>query len=1007
MNTTATIPPDADSSAWKAKIPASPSAETRWKRSFWSLFAVQFQGAFSDNLFKFLVVFIASATMTGHVRDQYISLILALFSLPFILFGMAGGFLADRFPKRSVVVGTKIVEIVIMALGTVGLALHSLAILLVTVFLMSTHSALFSPTKYSLLPEMLPESRLSWGNGLLGLGTFMAIILGGIVAGVLAEMLPAGEVWKVGAGMIGLALLGLWWSRGIERYPAANPEKTFRVNFFIEIGSNLKQIRKDRPLFLAVAGIVYFWFLGALFGEPTMLVYCQDVLRLESTQISLLRACLAVGIGVGSALAGFVSRGKIQSVLVPIGSLGLAVSSALMAVPGLSVVQFGILLTVLGLSGGFYTVPLNAIIQHRPDPKHKGSIIAAESWLTSVGVFAASGVFWLMKTALGLQPGSIFLIGSIATFMATIASMKLVPDAFPRVARWILSRTIHRGRSETVASVDAPVVPEGEGSINSTVPLNEVPRHTLHHAFIRSARRYPLRLAIADSTGTEINFSVALARVIFLARRLRPLISDDEMIGILLPPSAPAALTNLAVMLLGKVPVNLNYTLSPDALADCIRQAGIRQVISSPKVLERLKMQLPVSVADIEKVISGPRMSEKLAAGVLAKLCPAGLLERIVSGRAVRGVHDLATVIFSSGSTGAPKGVMLSHFNVSCNIAQLDQILRFREDDRFLGILPLFHSFGFTGNLAVMAIAGVGIVCHHNPTEAKRIGELIRKHRVTFLLATPTFLQFYTRGCEMEQFRSLRIVLVGAEKLHARIAEAFAERFGIWPLEAYGCTECAPAVTSNAPDFTGDGRWQIGTKQGTIGRPLPGVSVRIVDAETGAAMPTGQSGMMLVKGPNVMQGYLGSPERTREVLREGWYSTGDIASMDPDGFITITDRLSRFSKIGGEMVPHVKIEEHLQELSGETGQVFAVTGVPDEKRGERLMVLCRLAGDALAPVLEKLAASSLPNLWKPKRDQFVLVEQIPMLGTGKTDLRGVRELAAQAASVPAVTGGGL
>ncbi len=1131
--------------------PSALNGEEPWKRSFWSLFVVQFQGAFSDNVFKFLVIFVVSRSVTEAVRDQYISIVLATFSLPFILFAMTGGYLADRFSKRSVVLGTKMLEIAVMILGTVGLMTLHLPTLLAVVFLMSVQSALFGPSKYSLLPEMLPESRLSWGNGMLGLGTFMAIITGGLTAGILADTIPVEKVWLVGVGLVVIAALGLWSGTGVAHHPAANPGKEFRLNFLAEIWSNMRLIKKDRVLFLSVAGIIYFWFLGALFGEPTLLVYSQDILKLDATQIGLLRACLAVGIGIGSAVAGVLSGKKIEYGLVPLGSLGLAMSLGLMALPGLTAEQFGILLAFLGFSGGFYTVPLNALIQHRPDAKDKGSVIAAESWLTSVGIFTASGVFWVLKTLLGLAPGTIFLLGAVGTLIATVAAMRLVPDSLLRLVMWMVTHTLYRlrivgrdripetggalfvcnhtsladafflvastdrhirflidrgmyekwwihpfarmlqaipvssksrpkemlqalqtasgwikaghivcifaegeitrtgqllpfrsGLSRIMKGVEAPIVPvhidNAWGSIFSfeggrfywklpraipypiTVSYGEsLPADTepmrirgavqelgtdawayrkaqmppVHRAFVRTARRHPFRMAMTDATTPARNFFTALSQTIFLARRLKPVWKDEEKVGVLLPPSVPGALVNYAAMLMGKVPVNLNYTLSEEALASCIRQCGIRKVVTSAKFLSHLKLELPVETVLLEELAAGPQLREKITSLFIACFYPASLLEKALGSRKAATMDDLATVIFSSGSTGEPKGVMLSHYNVVSNVEQIRQVLAFRPDDRLLGVLPFFHSFGFTGVLAASAILNVGVAYHVNPTDTKTIGQLVQENRVTFLLSTPTFLQLYMRGCTPGQFGSVRFALVGAEKLPERLASAFEERFGIRPMEAYGCTECAPAVSVNAGSFRDTGFHQVGAKRGTIGHPLPGVTVRIVDIETGELQPVGTPGMMLVRGPNVMQGYLDQPEKTASVLQDGWYTTGDIASVDEDGFVTITDRLSRFSKIGGEMVPHIKIEETLHELAGETEQVFAVTGVPDATKGERLMVLCRLGREKLAHVLEKLANSDLPNLWKPKKDQFIPVEQIPVLGTGKTDLRKVREIA--------------
>jgi len=292
------------------------------------------------------------------------------------------------------------------------------------------------------------------------------------------------------------------------------------------------------------------------------------------------------------------------------------------------------------------------------------------------------------------------------------------------------------------------------------------------------------------------------------------------------------------------------------------------------------------------------------------------------------------------------------------------------------------------------------VVYHANPLDTRAIGTMVRENAVTLLLATPTFLQLYMRGVPSEDFGSLQLVVVGAEKLSERLADAFQEQFGIRPLEGYGTTECAPAVAVNIMDFRAAGFHQIGGKRGKIGRALPGMMAKLMDADhpwDGKPVAPGEPGMLVVRGPNIMQGYLGQPEKTADVLRHGWYCTGDVATMDEDGFLQITGRLSRFSKIGGEMVPHLKIEEKLQEVVGRAEQSFVVTGVPDEKKGERLVVLHKLADSELPGVLEKFAASDLPNLWKPKADAFYRVEAFPMLGTGKLDLRGVKETAAKLA----------
>jgi acyl-[acyl-carrier-protein]-phospholipid O-acyltransferase/long-chain-fatty-acid--[acyl-carrier-protein] ligase len=336
---------------------------------------------------------------------------------------------------------------------------------------------------------------------------------------------------------------------------------------------------------------------------------------------------------------------------------------------------------------------------------------------------------------------------------------------------------------------------------------------------------------------------------------------------------------------------------------------------------------------------------------------------------------------------------MLTHYNIMSNIEQMGQTFMLGKGDVLLGVLPFFHSFGFTVTLWLPAVMGVAVAFHPSPLDLVAVSELVRDYRVTFLLATPTFLQAYTRRCLPEDFGSLQYVVVGAEKLPEALALAFEDRFGIRPLEGYGATECSPVVAVNTRDFRAPGFRQVGAKRGRIGHPLPGVSVRIVDPETRERLPVNTPGLMLVRGPNVMKGYLGRPDKTAEVFQDGWYVTGDIAAEDEDGFLTITDRLSRFSKIGGEMVPHIKIEEKLQELADSPEKQFVVTGAPDGKKGERLVVLHTLEPDALKPVIEKLGKSELPNLWIPRANQFFRIDALPHLGSGKLDLRRVREIA--------------
>jgi acyl-[acyl-carrier-protein]-phospholipid O-acyltransferase/long-chain-fatty-acid--[acyl-carrier-protein] ligase len=305
--------------------------------------------------------------------------------------------------------------------------------------------------------------------------------------------------------------------------------------------------------------------------------------------------------------------------------------------------------------------------------------------------------------------------------------------------------------------------------------------------------------------------------------------------------------------------------------------------------------------------------------------------------------------------------------------------------------LPLFHSFGFTGTLWLPLFAGFGAVYHPNPTDAKTIGTTIQKYQATLFISTSTFYASYLRRCTKEEFAPLRYVIAGAEKLRESVAAAYREKYGITILEGYGCTELAPVVSVNMPDVINGKEKQLNHKPGTVGHPIPGVAVKAVDPETQQLLAYGEEGLLVVKGPNVMLGYLRQPQLTEQAIQNGWYATGDIAAVDEDGFIRITDRISRFSKIGGEMVPHMKVEEVINSFLGEVAS--AVTALPDEQRGEKLIAFYAQNGVSKEELWEKLNQSELPKLWIPKRENLHAIDALPLLGSGKVDLKKIKAMA--------------
>jgi acyl-[acyl-carrier-protein]-phospholipid O-acyltransferase/long-chain-fatty-acid--[acyl-carrier-protein] ligase len=525
-------------------------------------------------------------------------------------------------------------------------------------------------------------------------------------------------------------------------------------------------------------------------------------------------------------------------------------------------------------------------------------------------------------------------------------------------------------------------------------------RRPLHRQFVRTAVRHPFRVCFIDPNSPvkkkQFRYGEVLVGAKIVARRLRPLLGGEHMVGVWLPPSAGAGITNIAVALLGKVAVNLNYTSSPESIRSAIRQCDIRHVLTSGRFLSKMKLDPGpgVELVPLENFRSTITRWERIRSLLSVLLLPGFVQERWILGLGKHRIEDLATVIFSSGSTGDPKGVMLTHGNIAANAESMIQAINLRPRDRLLGVLPFFHSFGYTVTLWGPLQIGSSIVYHVDPRQAKEIGELCRQHRCTIFLTTPTFLRYCLRRCEPDDFKTVRFLVCGAEKMPQTLAQEFKERFGVEPVEGYGCTELSPVVSTNVPDWERDGVRQVGNKPGTIGQPLPGQAARIVNPDTFEPLPPGQEGLLLVYGANVMAGYLGRPQQTAEVIRDGWYVTGDIARYDEDGFLTITDRLSRFSKIGGEMVPHQKIEDELHEIAKATERTFVVTAVPDEGKGERLVVLHLPLNELDARGLwQQLSGKGLPNLWLPRERDFYQVAELPVLGSGKLDLKRVKELA--------------
>lgn len=530
----------------------------------------------------------------------------------------------------------------------------------------------------------------------------------------------------------------------------------------------------------------------------------------------------------------------------------------------------------------------------------------------------------------------------------------------------------------------------------------------LPRLFIRRCREKGARIKVADSSGVKLSGNDLLLRTLALKRiidrevlqsRFKS-IEDEKHVGVLLPPTVPAVVVNMALTLSRRVAVNLNYTVSESIINRCIEQAQIKHVLTSRKVMEKLGMNLNAQVVYLEDLKDKATLGDKIVAFTQSKFLPEGMLASQFQLHKNKP-DDRLTIIFTSGSTGIPKGVPLTFNNIASNVQGFDATIHVKEDDCFLGILPFFHSFGYTGTLWAVGCLPCSGAFHYNPLEPKQIAKLIETYKCTIVLGTPTFLRGFLKRIEPQQFKTVDVVVVGAEKMPIPLAQAFEERFGVRPIEGYGTTELSPVVAVNVPPSrarTLEGKNAL--REGSVGKPIPGVHARAVSLEDHSkVLGPDQTGMIEISGPNVMQGYLNQPELTAKVMNNGWYITGDVGFVDADGFIHITGRESRFSKIGGEMVPHIQIEEELNKIVGGDEDILklAVCGVPDEKKGEKIIVLYTELPEEPDAIIKKLIAAGLPSIYIPSPDGFIKVDAIPILGTGKLDLRGLQNLAKEKA----------
>jgi acyl-[acyl-carrier-protein]-phospholipid O-acyltransferase/long-chain-fatty-acid--[acyl-carrier-protein] ligase len=1133
----------------------SPLVRLLTTRRFAPLFVTQFLGAFNDNLLKSALGIFVTYRLADQKGVDAASLVMlagALFIAPYFLFSGASGTLADRIDKSAIARWVKVAEMAIMAIGASGLYFQSLPVLLAALFSLGTHSTVFGPVKYALLPQHLRDDELVAGNALIEAGTFLAILFGTILGGALVLM----DQGAIVVGVCGVAAAFTGWvtSRQIPAAPPASSMDAPRPRVLHDTIAVVRHAASRPALIGPILAISWFWLFGATIvsGLP---VLAKDVLAANEQVVTMMLALFAVGVGLGSVLAERLLHGVVSARYVPLAGCAMAFfavdlhfasgsrpAGATLSTVSVFLAQPGswrllVDLVALAMAGGLFTVPLYAILQHESEPAHRARIIAANNIINAVAMTGGAVASAALLGA-GLSMSALYAWCGVATLPVALAAAWTVRHALVKGVVRVVLKVLYRVEvhgiehahaalphaviaanhasfldglllgaflpGEAIFAVDVqvakkwwarpflaliralPVDPanplsirtmirlvEGgaacvifpEGRITTTGSLMKVyegpaviaertnavllpvriegveqtpfsmlsgkvrrklfprisirvlpPRRlTSPDGVTGRARRAALRRALADAM---VQASFASARIdttlfqALLEARARHggahLVADDldhqplsytklvaashalgsrlaartragERVGLLLPTSRASLVAFFALQAEGRVPAMLNFSTGSAGLQAACRGAEIQLVVTARRFIEKAKLQPLVAALEGQTaIVYLEDLRGEIGAGSRLRALVKTLLSRPRHDAA--RAHDPAVVLFTSGSEGAPKGVVLSHRNLLANRHQLASVIDISPKDIVFNALPVFHSFGLTGGLLLPLLAGVRTFLYPSPLHYRTVPELAYAVNATILFGTDTFLAGYARVADNYDFYSVRYVFAGAERVKPETRRVWFEKFGIRILEGYGTTETSPVLAVNTP---------MHFRAGTVGRLLPGVSHRL---EAVAGIVGGAR--LFVQGPNVMLGYFRAERPgVLEPPPDGWYDTGDIVEMDGDGFLTIKGRAKRFAKVAGEMVPLGAVEDFVTKVWPETQH--AVVTVPDDRRGEQL-VLVTTRADAARPALAAAAREAgLPEIFVPRA--IVRVPALPLLGTGKIDYVGAGRLASDLA----------
>lgn len=1120
---------------------SAPNLSLLGKRRFGPLFAVQFLGAFNDNLLKFALLFLANFGIYAAEPDKaelLATIATGLFILPYFLFSAIAGQIADAWDKARLVRIVKAAEIAIMGVALAGFWWEVVPLLLLALFLMGLHSAIFGPVKYSILPQHLKTNEIVGGTGLVEAGTFLAILGGQLLAGIIPP-------WEAGIVATGLAVLGFLAGLAVPSAPATAPGLKIELNVFRSTWHILGAAKRGRGIWLSILGISWFFAVGAvLLSIFAPLV--AGVLNATQEVATLFLLIFSISVALGSLLVNKLLRGEVSARYVPISALAL---SAFMVdlwlstrgyVPagtevGLSTFiesagSWRIMADLVGIAfaGGMFVVPLFAILQTHAAPEERSRTIAANNivnaaitvvvvvvvtlmlaggasipsvvgtmgfatlvvaliscWLLPETVFKAliRGVLQLLYrvevsgTENMPQPGqpavvvvnhvsfldglllAAFLPGkptfAVHTRIAKAWWVKpLLPlfDAFPvdptnPLSAKAMVKAVREGRTLVIFPegritvtgalmkifdgpgmvadrADAPIVPvridgaqftpfsrlrgkirlrtfpkirltvlpprrfsiEGKMSarerraiagrrlydeMSDMIFATSTTDTTLFEALLEARHIHGGKALVLEDVKREpMSYSRLITASLALGRPLARATRQGEAVGVLLPNVSGVVAAIFALQATGRVPAMLNYTVGLANLKAACTAAEIRTVVTARAFVTQAKLgdliagleAEGVRVLWLEDIGAGIGTAAKLRAMIAARF--AGHIHR----RHRISSDDPAVILFTSGSEGLPKGVVLTHRNLLSNCRQLAARIDFNSADTVLNALPVFHSFGLTGGTLLPIFHGVRTLLYPSPLHYRIVPALAYDANATILFGTDTFLSGYARMAHGYDFYSLRYIFAGAERVRDETRKTYAEKFGLRILEGYGATEAGPVIAVNTP---------MHFRAGSVGRLLPGIEAKL-DAVPGID----EGGRLSIRGPNIMAGYMkADAPGVLQPPEGGWHDTGDIVIIDDQGFVTIKGRAKRFAKIGGEMVSLPAVEGYAAAVW--PGAMHAVVTRPDPRKGEQL-VLFTTQTDAKASALQEWGkANGVTELSIP-RDIRVL-ETLPVLGTGKLD----------------------